>query len=102
MLAGISRRMHGLVKDIGADALHSGLQRVMGCLLRENEVQGCDTGEVFTVLPVSKATLASRVSLTPEYFSRVLHELEAHQLISIDRRDIHIIDAARLKHYGVR
>ncbi|NDP64156.1 MAG: winged helix-turn-helix domain-containing protein [Polaromonas sp.] len=103
MLAGISRRMHGLVKDIGADALHSGLQRVIGSLLRENEVQGCDTGEVFTVsLPVSKATLASRVSLTPEYFSRVLHELEAHQLISIDRREIHIIDAARLKHYGVR
>jgi CRP-like cAMP-binding protein len=34
-------------------------------------------------LPVSKATVASRLSLTPEYFSRVLHELEAH---GADRR----------------
>lgn len=103
MLAGISRRMHGLVKDIEADALHSGLQRVIGYLLRENQVQDCATGEVFTVsLPVSKATLASRLSLTPEYFSKVLHELEAHQMIRIDGRDIHIIDAVRLKHYGVR
>ena len=41
-------------------------------------VEDCATGEVVTVsLPVSKATIASRLSLTPEYFSRVLHELEA-------------------------
>jgi CRP/FNR family transcriptional regulator, dissimilatory nitrate respiration regulator len=50
-------------------------------------------------LPVSKATIASRLSLTPEYFSRVLHELEAHGLIEIDRRDIRILDAKRLSGY---
>lgn len=47
-------------------------------------------------LPVSKATLASRLSLTPEYFSRVLHELEAKGLIQVDNRDIHILDAGGL------
>jgi len=46
-------------------------------------------------LPVSKATIASRLSLTPEYFSRVLHELEAEGLIEIDKRDICILDPAR-------
>ena len=103
MLAGISRRLHSLVNDIESGALHSGMQRVIGYLLRENDVQDCATGEVFTVsLPVSKAIIASRLSLTPEYFSKVLHELEAESLIKIDKRDIHIIDAARLKHYGVR
>lgn len=47
-------------------------------------------------LPVSKATIASRLSITPEYFSRVLHDLEAAGLIQIDKRDIHIPDTARL------
>ncbi|CAG0932223.1 partial Anaerobic regulatory protein, partial [Rhodocyclaceae bacterium] len=35
MLAGLSRRLHGLVHDVEAYALHSGLQRVIGYLLRD-------------------------------------------------------------------
>ncbi len=101
MLAGISRRLHGLVHDIESGALHSGMQRVIGYLLREHQFEGA-IGEVYTVsLPVSKATVASRLSLTPEYFSKVLHELEAEKLIEIDKRDIRIIDLPRLAQYGV-
>jgi CRP/FNR family transcriptional regulator, dissimilatory nitrate respiration regulator len=100
MLAGISRRLHGLVHDVEAYSLHSGLQRVIGYLLRDQAVEDCASGEVFTVsLPVSKATIASRLSLTPEYFSRVLHELEAAGLIRIDKREIHILDVKRLAGY---
>jgi CRP-like cAMP-binding protein len=100
MLAGLSRRMHGLIRDVEAYSLHSGLQRVIGFLLRDQALAGCDAAEVRTVsLPVSKATIASRLSLTPEYFSRVLHELEASGLIEIDRRDIRILDAQRLSEY---
>lgn len=100
MLAGISRRLHGLVHDVQAYALHSGVQRVIGYLLRDQGAQDCVNGEVITVsLPVSKATIASRLSLTPEYFSRVLHELEAAGLIEVDRRDIRIRDAASLANY---
>jgi CRP/FNR family transcriptional regulator, dissimilatory nitrate respiration regulator len=97
MLAGISRRLHGLVHDVQAYALHSGAQRVIGYLLRDQAVEDCASGEVFTVsLPVSKATIASRLSLTPEYFSRVLHDLEDAGLIQIDKRDIRILDAKAL------
>lgn len=100
MLAGISRRLHGLVQDVEAYALRSGVQRVVGYLLRNQAVDDSGEGEGFTVsLPVSKATLASRLSLTPEYFSRVLHELEAAGLISVDKRDIHILDIAALSRY---
>ncbi|WP_372526051.1 Crp/Fnr family transcriptional regulator [Piscinibacter sp.] len=103
MLAGLSRRMHGLVHDVEAYALHSGLQRVIGYLLRDQTIDGCEPVESCTVsLPVSKATIASRLSLTPEYFSRVLHELEAAGLIEIDRRDIRIVDAPRLARYQVQ
>ncbi len=103
MLAGISRRLHGLVHDVEAYALHSGMQRVIGYLLRDQAVEDCATGEVVTVsLPVSKATIASRLSLTPEYFSRVLHELEAAGLVRIDKRDVHILDPKRLAAYPGR
>ena len=81
-------------------ALHSGLQRVIGYLLRDVEADAAAGAEPLTVsLPVSKATIASRLSLTPEYFSRVLHELEAVGLVRIDKRDIHILDAQALATY---
>ena len=66
-------------------------------------MEDCSTGEVHIVsLPVSKATVASRLSLTPEYFSKVLHELESVNLIRIDKRDIHIVDVPGLARYGVQ
>ncbi|MBT9494445.1 MAG: Crp/Fnr family transcriptional regulator [Paucibacter sp.] len=100
MLAGISRRLHGLVRDVQAYALHSGVQRVIGYLLRDRLAEDRVDGEVLTVsLQVSKATIASRLSLTPEYFSRVLHELEAAGLIEVDKRDIRILDTALLAAY---
>lgn len=126
MLAGISRRLHGLVHDVQAYALHSGMQRVIGYLLRdlpedfdpESQITsvagtgaGCETlcresgrpqREMRVSLPVSKATIASRLSLTPEYFSRVLHELEAEGLIHIDKREIQIPDVGRLARYQLQ
>ncbi len=96
MLAGLSRRLHGLVADVQAYALQSGIQRVIGYLLRDLPDEA---GTVTVSLPVSKATLASRLSLTPEYFSRVLRELEEARLIEVDKRDIRILDAARLATY---
>ncbi len=101
MLAGISRRLHGLVHDVEAYALHSGVQRVIGYLLRDIalDTESHNDQPVTVSLPVSKATIASRLSLTPEYFSRVLHELEAAGLVRIDKRDIHILDAQALATY---
>ena len=103
LLAGLSRRLHGLVHDVEAYALHSGLQRVIGYLLRDQAIENCETPQMRTVsLPVSKATIASRLSLTPEYFSRVLHELADQGLIEIDRREIRIVDAPRLARFQVQ
>jgi len=101
MLAGISRRLHGLVQDVEGYALCSGAQRLIGYLLRDVDDLDLAQDRVVTVsLPVSKATIASRLSLTPEYFSRVLHELETEHLIEIDKREIRILDVKRLAQYG--
>ncbi|MCE4537857.1 Crp/Fnr family transcriptional regulator [Pelomonas sp. P7] len=95
MLAGLSRRLHGLVGDVQAYALQSGVQRVIGYLLSDTKGDGPGLVE----LPVSKATLASRLSLTPEYFSRVLRELEEGGLIRVQGRRIHIASVRRLAAY---
>ncbi|MFM2346159.1 MAG: hypothetical protein RL654_912 [Pseudomonadota bacterium] len=102
MLAGISRRLHGLVHDVQAYALHNGMQRVIGYLLRDLDDAPGAPGEHRVSLPVSKATIASRLSMTPEYFSRVLHELEAEGLIEMDRREIHIPDTGRLARHPLQ
>jgi CRP-like cAMP-binding protein len=100
MLAGLSRRLHGLIKDVEAYALHSGVQRVIGYLLGDRMDESDVVSETITVtLPVSKASIASRLSLTPEYFSRVLNELETAGLIQVNKRDIHVPDTASLANY---
>lgn len=97
MLAGLSRRLHGLVRDVQAYSLHSGVERVIGYLLRDLPKAGEDAAAAqCVVLPVSKATIASRLSMTPEYFSRVLRELEDKGLIEVDKREIRIPDLKRL------
>lgn len=101
MLAGISRRMHGLIRDVEDYALRNGMQRLIGYLLRDVDTDSLGSENTATVsLPASKATVASRLSLTPEYFSRVLHDLVGENLIKIKRRDICILDVQRLLDYG--
>jgi len=100
MLAGLSRRLHGMVRDVQDYALHNGMQRVIGYLLRCQLAEDCaSTGAVTVSLPVGKAVIASRLSLTPEYFSRVLHELEAAKLIEVNKREIRIPDPLKLSQY---
>lgn len=97
MIAGMSKRLHGLVHDVQAYALHTGMQRVIGYLLREHRAEDHTPGDPVTVtLPVSKGTIASRLSITPEYFSRILRELEDQGLIEVDQRDIRIPDTHAL------
>ncbi|MCV2367472.1 Crp/Fnr family transcriptional regulator [Roseateles oligotrophus] len=107
MLAGVSKRLHGMISDVESYCLHSGIQRVIGYLLRDHllndGVEDKLASRAITIsLPVSKATIASRLSLTPEYFSRVLHELEAEGLIKIDRRDICILNTQGLASYQLQ
>jgi CRP-like cAMP-binding protein len=102
MLAGLSVRLHRLVADVAGLALHSGTQRVIGFLL--GQVRAADgaslAGPVRVRLPVGKAVLASRLSLTPETFSRVLRLLTEQGLVSVDGRDVVLHDPVRLADYS--
>lgn len=101
MLSGVSHWFQRLLMDVESYTLQNGMQRLIGYLLRDVDVGAKKPKDVVTVeLPVSKATIASRLSLTPEYFSRVLHQLESEGLIQISRREIRLLDVPRLAHYG--
>ena len=51
-------------------------------------------------LPTSKANVASRLNVTPEHFSRILHQLIDDKLIAVNGREVHILDVARLRSFG--
>lgn len=95
MLSGLSRRLHGLVMDVESYSLRSGSQRVTNYLLREG---ACENGDRLT-LPVSKRLIASRLNLTPEHFSRVLHDLVQGGMISVDKRNVTILAIEALRRY---
>lgn len=96
MLAGLSRRMHGLICDMESYALRSGTQRVIGYLLKDDAT--CE-GECVT-LPVSKAVVASRLNLTPEHFSRILSDLSAQGFVSVQARKVTILAIEGLRQYA--
>ncbi|HSD59989.1 MAG TPA: Crp/Fnr family transcriptional regulator [Burkholderiales bacterium] len=101
MLSGLSRRLHGLIGDVEAYSLRSGVQRVIGFLLRDEPETEAGHNTLDIMLPTSKGTIASRLSVTPEHFSRILHELSEAGLIRVEGRAVHILDIERLRRYGV-
>ena len=94
MLAGLSARLHALVRDVESLSLQSATERVIGYLLRQDEHAAED--HAFT-LGTPKAVIASRLNVTPEHFSRILHDLAGRGLIDVDGRAIRIRDAGRLR-----
>jgi CRP-like cAMP-binding protein len=99
MIAGLSRRLHGLVSDLESYLLHSGTQRVIGYLLRTDSENEADGKTAQLKLPTTKGIVASRLNLTAEHFSRILHDLTEAGLITVDGRTVTIPDLERLRTY---
>jgi CRP-like cAMP-binding protein len=95
MIAGLSIRLHHLITDVESYSLHSGRQRIIGYLLRDHP--DSEAGSLVVTLPTNKGVIASRVNLTQEHFSRILHELSEKGLIVVAGRKITIPDVARLR-----
>ena len=97
LLAGLSVRLQTIITDIESYSLQSATERVISYLLQRDEQRDpSDTSHVVT-LPTSKTLVASRLNLTPEHFSRVLHELSEAKLISVTGREVRIHDVDRLR-----
>jgi len=97
MLAGMAMRLHQLMNDVESYSLRSGKQRIIGYLLREIPDEDLVGRDIAVTLPTSKGIIASRLNLTQEHFSRILHDLSELGLISVRGRKILIPDLARLR-----
>ncbi len=94
MIASLSMRLHHLVRDLESYTLQSGTQRIIGYLLSLSSEQEGNRARI--TLPAQKNIIASRLNLTHEHFSRMLHDLVTAGLIEVDGRSIHILDREKL------
>lgn len=99
IIASLSMRLHHLVSELESQALQSGTQRVVGYLL--SLVDHEETTRACIELPARKNIIASRLNLTHEHFSRILHALADAGVIGVQGQKIVIPDLAALhKHTG--
>lgn len=99
VIAGLSKRIESLVNELERQALGSGRERFIDYLLRRI---GDAPGPALVVLPAAKAQVASQLNVTPEHFSRVLHELADAGLLHVEGRRITVPDPHRLQRAAAR
>ena len=99
MIASLSMRLHHLITDVESYSLHSGRQRIIGYLLRDHVDSHLKS--LLVTLPTNKGVIASRLNLTQEHFSRILHELADKGLIAVAGRKISIPDVDKLRAYDL-
>ena len=97
MLAGLSRRLHGLSPTSRATRCSRAPSASSATCCGGRRPGGRQRAPYTVTLPTSKAIVASRLNLTPEHFSRILHDLSVAGLISVEGRDVVIQDVARLR-----
>lgn len=102
LLASMAMRMHQLILDVEGYSLHSGKQRIIGYLMHELLESQLHEENVVLELHANKGVIASRLNLTQEHFSRILHELSDLGLIKVEGKRILIPSVERLhKHQPI-
>lgn len=98
MMAGLSYRVLGFIRNIERQTSHSALQRVIDYLLQTSKYQG--SNEIH--LELKKNVVASLLNLTPETFSRMLHHLSEMRLIEVSSSHIRIMSEDLLRNFRLR
>ncbi|MDO9238963.1 MAG: Crp/Fnr family transcriptional regulator [Methylicorpusculum sp.] len=95
MLGDMSRRLHNAIKEIDQLTLQNASVRVIHFLLQSAPPGQPDHYSLEWDTP--KQVLASRLSVRPETFSRILQQLIRQQLISVNGKTVEVLD-----HQGLR
>jgi len=96
LLGDLSRRLRGLIKEVDDLSLQSGTCRVAAYLLNNAPPES----ELFE-LKIPKGVMASRLSVKPETFSRIIRRLQEEGILTVNRNQIIIHDMAALKSVAV-
>ncbi len=92
LMGDMSQRLRGLIREIDDLSLSSATCRVAGYLL----TKASPRGESFN-LDVPKQTLASRLSVQPETFSRIIRNLSNQGVLAVNGSRVEIADHGRLQ-----
>ncbi len=95
LLGAMSQRIRGLVQEIDNLSVQNGRHRLSSYLLDLAGDRSCFK------LPVPKAVLASRLSIQPETFSRIIKQLKTASAINIDGSNVEIVDRDQLEEYAM-
>lgn len=87
VMGNMSYRLRSLISEIDALSLETGTVRTCAYLLRQAPADSSSFK-----LQVAKSVIASRLSVKPETFSRILKNLNERNIISIDGRTVIIHD----------
>jgi len=87
LMGNMSYRLRGLIREIDTLSLDTGTVRTVAYLLRAAPPDK----DVFE-LEIAKSVIASRLSVKPETFSRILRNLHERSIVSIDGRKVTIHD----------
>lgn len=101
LLVGLSMRLHQLLQDVELYSQRSSAQRVIGYLLQLCPTAGSCDVPITVDLPATKQVIASRLNLTPETLSRILHDLAENGLIEMQGRRIYIPNPEPLRCYDL-
>ncbi len=91
MLGSLSQRLRGLIGEIDNLTMHTASSRVARYLLTQ-----VSTESRSVKLDVRKGVLASRLSIQPETFSRVMKELAGRGIIEVQGAQVTIVDRPAL------
>ncbi|MBV1913628.1 MAG: Crp/Fnr family transcriptional regulator [Cycloclasticus sp.] len=97
ILAKMSQRLHGSIQEIDQLTLQNATMRVIQFMLQGISSDSQSPCEIQWAAP--KATLASRLSVRPETFSRILKQLSHEGLIQVQGKTISILDLGALRQY---
>ncbi|WP_426414678.1 Crp/Fnr family transcriptional regulator [Aestuariirhabdus sp. LZHN29] len=97
LAARLSQRLHSLVNEIETLSLKNATHRVVRFLI--NSITDNLSREPVIELEIPKRLVASRLSIQPETFSRILHHLADEKIIRIKGKLITILELEQLLHY---
>ncbi len=95
IMASMSRRLHELVIQIDEITLHNATYRLVAYLLQQLPDDIAHASDIQLVIP--KLVIASRLSIQPETFSRILARLRQDGLVDSEGAHIVLKDVAALR-----
>ncbi len=97
VIKGLAQQSRRRTHDLKTYVLFSGTQRVICHLLHEIPDATGASGGAEVTLSARKGIIASKLNLTQEHFSRILHDLTSAALIEVEGQRVRIPDVRRLR-----